>query len=221
MRMQLTGFTKIIRRFRLDLILALIMILYLPEKGSSLNKTDTDYVSSAKDRFVLVTSECKLGSGFLTGYREEGKAEVVTAYHLMRCKSGKVKRKSKIVQVDGVVAEIHGADPQQDLLRLLVPLHKTATQIAIRMNPSTGEPVFAVGSNSQGERSVITWGSVLITPPGEVTAKVPIVPGTSGGQLVSAVDGALLGMPVRAQFGFADAVGGNVLLQFLEKTRCR
>jgi Trypsin-like peptidase domain len=219
MRMKLTGFTKIIRRFRLDLILALIMILYLPEKGSSLNKTD--YVSSAKDRFVLVTSECKLGSGFLTGYREEGKAEVVTAYHLMRCKSGKAKRKSKVVQVDGVEAEIHGADPEQDLLRLLVPLPKTTEIIAIRTNSSTGEPVFAVGSNPQGERSVITWGSVLITPPGEVTAKVPVVPGASGGQLISAVDGALLGMAVRAQFGFTEAVGGNVLLRFLEKSRSR
>jgi hypothetical protein len=102
-----------------------------------------------------------------------------------------------------------------------VPLAKTTAIIAIRTNSSTGEPVFAVGSNPRGERSVISWGSVLITPPGEVTAKVPIVPGASGGQLISAVDGALLGIAVRAQFGFADAVGGNVLLQFLEKTRSR
>jgi hypothetical protein len=102
-----------------------------------------------------------------------------------------------------------------------VPLHKTTAQIAIRTNSNTGEPVFAVGSNPRGERSVITWGSVLITPPGQVTAKVPIVPGTSGGQLISAVDGALLGVTVRAELGFTDAVGGNVLLQFLVKTRCR
>jgi Trypsin-like peptidase domain len=219
MRIIRTRFTRRIRGGRVAFGLILLLILFLPKPGTSLSKTD--YVSSAKDRFVLVTSECKLGSGFLTGYREEGKAEVITAYHLLRCKSGKVKRKSKIVQVDGVRAEIHGADPQQDLLRLLVPLHTTTTQIAIRTNSSTGEPVFAVGSNPQGERSVITWGSVLITPPGEVTAKLPILPGTSGGQLISAVDGALLGMPVRAKFGFADSVGGNVLLQFLEKTRCR
>jgi hypothetical protein len=204
---------------RVALGLTLLLTLYLPETNASLSTPD--YVGSAKDRFVLVTSECKLGSGFLTGYREGGKAEVITAYHLLRCKAGKVKRKSKIVQVDGVMAEIHGADPQQDLLRLLVPLPKTTDIIAIRTNSSTGEPVFAVGSNPQGERSVVTWGNVLITPPGEVTAKLPILPGTSGGQLISAVDGALLGMPVRAKFGFADSVGGNVLLQFLEKTRCR
>jgi trypsin-like peptidase len=219
MRIIRTRFTRRIGVGRVAFGLILLLILYLPETGTSFSKPD--YVSSAKARFVLVTSECKLGSGFLTGYREEGKAEVVTAYHLLRCMSGKVKRKSKIVQVDGVMAEIHGADPQQDLLRLLVPLHKTTAQIAIRTNSSTGEPVFAVGSNPQGERSVITWGSVLITPPGEVTAKLSVLPGTSGGQLISAVDGALLGMPVRAKFGFADAVGGNVLLQFLEKTRCR
>ncbi len=219
MRMKLTGLTRRIRGLRVALGLALILTLYMPERAISLSKPD--YVSSAKDRFVLVTSECKLGSGFLTGYREEGKAEVVTAYHLMRCKSGRAKRESKVVQVDGVEAEIRGADPEQDLLRLLVPLPKTTDNIAIRTNSSTGEPVFAVGSNPRGERSVITWGSVLITPPGEVTAKVPVVPGASGGQLISAVDGALLGMAVRAQFGFTDAVGGNVLLQFLEKTRCR
>jgi Trypsin-like peptidase domain len=219
MRMKQMEFTRRIGGFGVAFGLALILVLYMPETGTSLSKPD--YVSSAKARFVLVTSECKLGSGFLTGYREEGKAEVVTAYHLIRCRSGRAKRKSKIVQVDGVVAEIHGADPQQDLLRLLVPLPKTTDQIAIRTNSSTGEPVFAVGSNPRGERSVITWGSVLVTAPGFVTAKVPIVPGTSGGQLVSAVDGAFLGMPVRAEFGFTDAVGGNVLLQFLEKNRCR
>jgi hypothetical protein len=219
MRMKRTELARSIKGFRVAVGLALILVLYMPETGTSLNKPD--YVSSAKARFVLVTSECKLGSGFLTGYREEGKAEVVTAYHLIRCGSRRAKRASKIVQVDGIVAEIHGADPQQDLLRLLVPLHKTTTQIAIRTESSTGEPVFAVGSNPRGERSVITWGSVFITPPGEVTAKVPIVPGTSGGQLISAVDGALLGVPVRAQFGFAEAVGGNVLIQFLEKARCR
>jgi Trypsin-like peptidase domain len=219
MRIIRTRFTRRIRGGKVVFGLILLLILYLPETGSSISKPD--YISSAKDRFVLVTSECKLGSGFLTGYREGGKAEVVTAYHLIRCKSGKAKRKSKVVQVDGVMAEIHGADPQQDLLRLLVPLHKNTAQIAIRTISSTGEPVFAVGSNPQGERSVITWGSVLITPPGEVTAKLPILPGTSGGQLISAVDGTLLGMPVRAKFGFADSVGGNVLLRFLEKTRCR
>jgi hypothetical protein len=220
-RMRLMRLMRSIGRFRVAFGLAVILILYMymPETGASLSSPD--YVSSAKARFVLVTSECKLGSGFLTGYREEGKAEVVTAYHLIRCKSGKVKRESKIVQVDGVMAEIHGADPQEDLLRLLVPLQKNTTEIAIRTNSSTGEPVFAVGSNPRGERSVITWGSVLITPPGEVTAKVPVVPGTSGGPLLSAVDGALLGVAVRAQFGFTEAVGGNVLLQFLEKTRCR
>jgi Trypsin-like peptidase domain len=219
MRIIRTRFTRRIRGGKVVFGLILLLILYLPETGSSISKPD--YISSAKDRFVLVTSECKLGSGFLTGYREGGKAEVVTAYHLIRCKSGKAKRKSKVVQVDGVMAEIHGADPQQDLLRLLVPLHKNTAEIAIRTISSTGEPVFAVGSNPQGERSVITWGSVLITPPGEVTAKLPILPGTSGGQLISAVDGTLLGMPVRAKFGFADSVGGNVLLRFLEKTRCR
>jgi Trypsin-like peptidase domain len=219
MRIIRTRFTRRISGGKVVFGLILLLILYMPETGSSISKPD--YISSAKDRFVLVTSECKLGSGFLTGYREGGKAEVVTAYHLIRCKSGKAKRKSKVVQVDGVMAEIRGADPQQDLLRLLVPLHKTTAQIAIRTISSTGEPVFAVGSNPQGERSVITWGSVLITPPGEVTAKLPILPGTSGGQLISAVDGTLLGMPVRAKFGFADSVGGNVLLQFLEKTRCR
>jgi hypothetical protein len=168
-----------------------------------------------------VTSECRLGSGFLTGYREEGKAEVITAYHLISCKSGQSERESRIIQVDGVAAEIHGADPKQDLLRLLVPLHKIPSRIAIRTNSSTGERVFAVGSNAKGARSVVTWGNVLIAPPGQVTAKVPIVPGTSGGQLISAVDGALLGVAVRAEFGFAEAVSGNVLLRFLEKARCR
>jgi len=199
------------------MIAALMLILYLPETGAG----KPDYVRSAKARFVLVTSECRLGSGFLTGYREEGKAEVVTAYHLISCKSGQAEHESRIIQVDGVAAEIHGADPKQDLLRLLVPLHKNPSRIAIRTNSSTGERVFAVGSNAKGARSVVTWGNVLIAPPGQVTAKVPIVPGTSGGQLISAVDGALLGVAVRAEFGFAEAVSGNVLLRFLEKARCR
>jgi hypothetical protein len=79
--------------------------------------------------------------------------------------------------------------------------------------------VFAIGSNPEGDRAVITWGSVLITPPGEVTSKIPVPPGTSGGQLISNLDGALLGMPVRRDFDFTDSVSGTVLLQFLEKTR--
>ncbi|MBO0799315.1 MAG: trypsin-like peptidase domain-containing protein [Blastocatellia bacterium] len=168
---------------------------------------------------MLVTSECLLGSGFLTGYREEGKAEVVTAYNLIRCGAGKAKHKSEIVRIDGIAAEIRGADPQQDLLRLLVTLPTTATQIGIRTETSTGEPVFAVGSNPQGERAVVTWGNVLLALPGQVTAKVQVMPGSSGGQLISAIDGALLGMTVRADLGFADAVSGNVLLQFLDRTR--
>jgi trypsin-like peptidase len=223
MRIKEKGITSNVRslkRFVVFFSLILIPVIYLP--GSATGRSEQDYVSSAKARFVLVTSECLLGSGFLTGYREGGKAEVVTAYHLINCRSGKAKHRSKIVQVDGVEAEIHGTDSQRDLLRLLVPLHKkTPSEIAIRTNSSTGEPVFAVGSNPRGERSVVTWGNVLIAPPGEVTAKVPIVPGTSGGQLISALDGALLGMAVREEFGFAEAVSGNVLLQFLKKARAR
>jgi trypsin-like peptidase len=216
----ITSYVRSLRRLVVFFGLILILVIYLP--GSATSRSEQDFVSSAKARFVLVTSECLLGSGFLTGYREGGKAEVITAYHLINCRSGKAKHRSKIVQVDGVTAEIHGADAQRDLLRLLVPLHKkTPSKIAIRTNSSTGEPVFAVGSNPRGERSVITWGSVLIAPPGEVTAKVPVVPGTSGGQLISARDGALLGMAVREEFGFADAVSGNVLLQFLKKARAR
>jgi hypothetical protein len=202
---------------RVGLILILIMFWYRQEPGVSFSRPD--FVSPARSRFVLVTSDCLLGSGFLTGYQEEGKSEVVTAYHLIRCGEGKAKRQSKIIQADGVVAEIHGADPHQDLLRLLVPLPITATKITIRTEATFGEPVFTVGSNSQGDRAVVTWGRVLITPPGEVTAKVPVTPGTSGGQLMSAVDGALLGVPVREELGFTNAVSSKSLLQFLERTR--
>lgn len=200
-----------------SLVLALPLIWYKPESQASLNTPD--FVSPAKARFVSVTSQCLLGSGFLTGYREDGKAEVVTAYHLLRCGHGKDIRLSNVVRVDGLKAEIHGADPQRDLLRLLVSLPTIAPQIAIRTKPRLGEHVFTVGSNPQGDRAVVVWGSVFITPPGEVTAKVQIAPGTSGGLLVSANDGALLGMPVREDFGFANAVSGKVLLQFLERTR--
>jgi hypothetical protein len=91
----------------------------------------------------------------------------------------------------------------------------------MRTESTVGEPVFAVGSNPRGDRSVVTWGRVLMTPPGEVTAKVPVVPGTSGGQLISAVDGALLGVAVREEFGFTNAVNSNTLLQFLKRTRRR
>lgn len=217
--MRIINAKRSVRVFAVCLTLILI-IFCLPERAKGMVKQD--YVSSAKARFVLVTSKCLLGSGFLTGYREAGKAEVVTAYHLIRCGSGNETRVSQVIQVDGVTAEIRGSDPQRDLLRLLVPLHKkTPSMISIRTSLSTGEPVFAVGSNPHGDRSVITWGSVLIAPPGVVTAKVPIVPGTSGGQLISALDGALLGVAVRAEFGFTDAVSGNVLLQFLKKTRSR
>lgn len=202
---------------RVAFALGLILIWYKPEENGSLSKPY--YVGPAKARFVLVTSECLLGSGFLTGYREEGKAEVVTAYHLIRCGAGKAKHQSAIVRIDGIVAEIRGADPQQDLLRLLAPFPSTITKIVIRTETGTGEPVFAVGSNPQGDRAVITWGNVLFALPGQVTAKVPVMPGSSGGQLISAVDGALLGMTVRADLGFADAVSGNVLLQFLERAR--
>ncbi|HKX32446.1 MAG TPA: serine protease [Blastocatellia bacterium] len=207
------------RGLRTGFGLALLVIWYRPEAGTRLPKPD--FVSSARARFVLVTSDCLLGSGFLTGHRENGKAEVVTAYHLVTCGHGKTKHQSKSVQVDGVTAEIRGADPHQDLLRLLVPLRFNAGKIAMRTESSLGEPVFAVGSNPKGDRSVVTWGNVLMTPPGEVTAKVPIVPGTSGGQLISAVDGALLGVAVREEFGFTNAVNSNTLLQFLERTRKR
>jgi hypothetical protein len=123
------------------------------------------------------------------------------------------------VQVDGVVAEIQGAEPDQDLLRLLVALPTFVPLVTVRSESTIGEPVFTVGSNTRGDRSVITWGQVLFTPPGEITAQILISPGASGGQLISAIDGALLGMVVREEFGFTNAVSGSVLLQFLKKTR--
>lgn len=202
-----------------SLILALVWIWYKPESKASLNAPD--FVGPARERFVTVTSDCLLGSGFLTGYQEEGKAEIITAYHLIRCGRGRNEHQSGIVRVDGLVAKIHGMDTQQDLLRLLVSLPITAPQIAIRTNPSPGERVFTVGSNPQGDRAVVVWGNVLIAPPGEVTATVPIAPGTSGGLLMSASDGALLGVPVREEFGFANAISSDILLQFLERTRRR
>ena|GEM_PF-2726260 len=198
--------------------LILILICYKPEPRA-IPATTADFVTQARARFVLITSECLLGSGFLTGYQENGKAEVVTAYHLLRCEHGKVKYLSKAVRADGLMAEIQGADPQHDLLRLLVPLPVTAAKIPIRTKPVLGEPVFAIGSNPDGDRAVITWGSVFIMPPGEVTAKALVRRGSSGGQLISAIDGALLGMPVREEFGFTDAVSGSALLKFLEKAR--
>jgi hypothetical protein len=204
---------------RAGLVLVLLPIWVRQEPSPGLG--GRDFVSSARARFVLVTSDCLLGSGFLTGYRERGKAEVITAYHLIRCGHAKAKRQSKMVRVDGRVAAIRGADPKKDLLRLLVALPTTASKISIRTESSSGEPVFAVGSNPHGDRAVVTWGSVLITPPGEVTGKVAVPRGTSGGQLVSTVDGSLLGMPVREEFGFTDAVSSSVLLQFLERTRKR
>ena len=210
-------YSIVTRSLRTGFVLALIMIWCRPEPGISLSITDL--VSPAKERFVLVTSDCLLGSGFLTGYQEDGKAEVVTAYHLIRCGQGKDKRQSNSVQVDGLVAEIHGADSNQDLLRLLVPRPNIVSTLKIRTQSILGEPVFTVGSNPNGDRAVIAWGNVLITPPGEVTAKVPIAHGTSGGQLMSAVDGALIGVPVREEYGFTNAVSSTVLIEFLAKTR--
>jgi hypothetical protein len=204
---------------RAAIVLVLIMISTSQEPGIGFSFSKPDLVSPARARFVLVTSDCLLGSGFLTGYQEEGKAEVITAYHLIRCGHGHAKRKSKSVQADGLRAEIRGEDSKHDLLRLLAPLPITVGKIAIRTESSSGEPVFTVGSNQQGERGVVNWGSVLITPPGEVTARVTVPPGTSGGQLMSAIDGALLGVPVRKEFGFTDAVSSQVLLEFLERTR--
>ena len=217
MRMKRLGLLILKSGLKASLVLTLILLWYKPEPYSGISRPD--FVSPAKARFVLVTSDCLLGSGFLTGYQEEGKAEVVTAYHLVRCGHGQAKHQSKIVRVDGLVAEIHGEDSQKDLLRLLAPFPVTTTKIAMRTGSSLGEPVFSVGSNPEGDRAVVTWGSVLITPPREVTAKIPVPPGTSGGQLISAIDGALLGMPVRREFDFTDSVSSQVLLQFLERTR--
>jgi len=169
--------------FRASLLLVTILIWYKPEASGRI--TGPDLVSLARARFVLVTSDCLLGSGFLTGYREGGKAEVITAYHLVRCGQGNGKRQSSMVRADGVAAEMSGADPQHDLLRLLVPLPITVTRLVIRTECRLDEPVFAVGSNPQGDRAAVTWGTVLLTPPGEVTAKVTIAPGTSSGQLIS------------------------------------
>jgi hypothetical protein len=205
------------RGLRAVLVLVLLMIWSRPEPGISFSKPDL--VGPARARFVLITSDCLLGSGFLTGHQEDGKAEVVTAYHLIRCGNGDAKRQSKTVRVDGLSAEIRGEDPKHDLLRLLVPRPVTVTKIPIRTEPNYGEPVFTVGSNPHGDRGVVTWGSVLIAPPGEVTAKAAIPRGTSGGQMMSAIDGALLGVPVREELGFADAVSSKVLLQFLDRTR--
>jgi hypothetical protein len=205
------------RGLRAVLVLVLLMIWSRPEPGISFSKPDL--VGPARARFVLVTSDCLLGSGFLTGHQEDGKAEVITAYHLIRCRKGNAKRLSKSVQVDGLAAEIRGEDPQHDLLRLLVSRPVTVAKIPIRTEPSFGEPVFTVGSNPRGDRGVVTWGNVLIAPPGEVTAKAAIPRGTSGGQMMSAIDGALLGVPVREEFGFADAVSSEVLVQFLERSR--
>jgi trypsin-like peptidase len=209
------GLSNLKRGLSAALVMVSILIVTGEETGIGFSKPDL--VSPARERFVLVTSDCLLGSGFLTGYQEEGKAEVVTAYHLLRCKHG--KSQSKNIYADGLIAEIRGMDSEHDLLRLLVPLPVRVGKIAIRTESSSGEPVFTVGSNQQGDRGVVTWGNVLITPPGEVTATLAVPPGTSGGQLMSAVDGALLGVPVRKEFGFTDAVSSQVLLQFLEKTR--
>jgi hypothetical protein len=209
--------STVARSLRVCLGLAVIIIWCRLEPGISLSKADL--VTPARERFVLVTSDCLLGSGFLTGYQEGGKAEVITAYHLIRCGQGKDKRQSKSVLVDGEAAEIHGEDSNQDLLRLLVPRPNIVSTITIRTQSIPGEPVFTVGSNPHGDRAVIAWGRVLITPPGEVTAKVPVAHGTSGGQMMSAVDGALIGVPVREEFGFTNAVSSTVLLQFLERTR--
>ncbi|MBO0719941.1 MAG: trypsin-like peptidase domain-containing protein [Blastocatellia bacterium] len=195
----------------------LIPILTRQEPGIGFSKPDL--VSPAKARFVLVTSDCLLGSGFLTGYHEEGKAEVITAYHLIRCGHGETKYRSEHIYADSLQADIKGEDSEHDLLRLLVPIPITVSLIPIRTQSSSGEPVFTVGSNPQGERGIVTWGSVLITPPGEVTARLAVPPGTSGGQLMSAIDGALLGVPVRKEFDFTDAVSSQVLLQFLARTR--
>ena len=205
------------RGLRAVLVLVLLMIWSRPEPGISFSKPDL--VGPARARFVLITSDCLLGSGFLTGHQEDGMAEVVTAYHLIRCGIGNAKRQSKTVRVDGLSAEIRGVDSQHDLLRLLVQRPVTVTKIPIRTEPNYGEPVFTVGSNPHGDRGVVTWGSVLITPPGEVTAKAAIPRGTSGGQMMSAIDGALLGVPVREEFGFAEAVSSKVLLQFLDRNR--
>jgi hypothetical protein len=89
----------------------------------------------------------------------------------------------------------------------------------MRTESSTGEPVFTIGTNPRGDRGVVTWGNVLISPPGVVTAKAAIPRGTSGGLMMSAIDGALLGVPVREDLGFADAVSSKVLIEFLERTR--
>ncbi len=198
-------------------VLVLLILCSGNEPGISNSKPDL--VGPAKARFVLVTSDCLLGSGFLTGYQEDGKAEIITAYHLIRCGNSGAKRQSKKVYADGLTAEIRGMDPQHDLLRLLVPRPVTVSKISIRTEPNYGEPVFTIGSNPHGDRGVVTWGNVLIAPPGEVTAKAAIPRGTSGGQMMSAVDGALLGVPVREDLGFADAVSSKVLVQFLEKAR--
>ena len=206
---------------RLRIIFGLASFLICSQPVGADTPVKQDYVNAASSRFVLITSECWLGSGFLTGYREEGKAEVITAYHLSRCGSGETEYQSTTVQVDGVVADLRGADPDQDLLRLLVPIAIDLPPVSMRTATSLGEPVFTVGSNPEGDRSVITWGYTLIAPPGEVTVKVQILHGASGGQLVSAIDGALLGMVVREEFGFANAVSSGVLLRFLEQHRNR
>jgi hypothetical protein len=200
-----------------SLILVMIQPCYNHEARGRI--IEADLVNPARARFVLVTTDCMLGSGFLTGYREGGKAEVITAYHLARCGQGEAKRQSRKVLVDGLAAEIRGADPRHDVLRLLVPLPDVAPKLVLKTKCRSDEPVFTVGSNPHGDRAVVTWGKVLLTPPGEVTAKVTVAQGTSGGQLISAIDGALLGMPVREDIGFTDSVSSDVLLRFLEKTR--
>ena len=205
----------------LSMIFGVALFLICYQSVGADHPVKQDYVSAARSRFVQITSECWLGSGFLTGYREEEKAEVMAAYHLIRCGAVGTEHQSAIVRVDGIMAEMRGADPDQDLLRLLVPISTDLPPISIRTATSAGEPVFTVGSNPQGDRSVITWGYTLIAPPGEVTVKVPLPRGGSGGQLVSAIDGALLGMVVREEFGFANAVSSGALLLFLERHRNR
>ena len=158
------------------------------------------------------------GSGFLTGHTHLGLHEVVTAYHLTRCprRAGKA-----VVRADGTRAIITSVSRKNDLMRVLVKLHRRVLPVVVRTKLVTGEQVFAVGSNSRGRRHLVVNGHVLIFSPGYIMSKLMVPHGGSGGQLVGVKDGAVIGVPLSQGLGFTSSADGQTLLDFIALARRR
>ncbi len=210
-------------------VVALVLILFCLQAQGMLSRRQTvsgesvtERLSRVKRQTVIVTSECKLGTGFYTGHKIGELKEVLTAYHLGACRKKNKAYYSNAFMVGGQgPVVVLGSSPQHDLLLLGIAegvQHlPVLNELQFRRSVELGEQVAVIGSNPHGSPvKAYGFGKVLYAYSLEVVSKITVPHGSSGGPVVAIADGKVLGMSNNSDMGFSGAVSAGVILEFLE-----